>query len=164
MNQAKKRSAMPENARVAGCYLMCADFLTFKLGAEEYGVDILAVQEIRSYQQPTQIANTPDFLKGLLNMRGQLVPIVDMRMKFRSALASYSEFTVVVVLNIGCRLIGMVVDSVSDVVSFAADQLRAVPVLAATVCNQYLLALGISDDRTIMLLDGDKLIAGIEAV
>jgi purine-binding chemotaxis protein CheW len=100
------------------------EFLAFKLGAEEYGIDILRVQEIRSYEEPTRIANAPPFMKGVVNLRGVIVPIIDMRMKFNLEQANYDDFTVVIVLNIGSRVVGMVVDAVSDVITLQPAQLR----------------------------------------
>jgi purine-binding chemotaxis protein CheW len=89
------------------------EFLTFRLGAEEYGIDILKVQEIRSYEQPTRIANAPAFIKGVVNLRGVIVPIVDLRLKLGCDTAEYNSFTVVIVLNVKGRVVGAVVDSVS---------------------------------------------------
>ena len=103
------------------------EFLAFKLGSEEYGIDILRVQEIRSYEQPTRMANAPAFLKGVINLRGVIVPIVDMRMKFNLDKVDYDGFTVVIVLNIGKQVVGMVVDGVSDVITLTPEQLRPVP-------------------------------------
>src|SRR4051812_11574072 len=100
------------------------EFLTFTLGDEEYGVDILKVQEIRSYELVTAIANSPDFIKGVINLRGVIVPIVDLRIKFNLPKVEYSEFTVVIILNLAERVIGVVVDSVSDVVSFIPGNIK----------------------------------------
>ena len=101
------------------------EFLAFKLGSEEYGIDILRVQEIRSYERPTRIANAPDFIKGVVNLRGVIVPIIDMRLKFRLEQATYDHFTVVIVLNIGRRVMGIVVDAVSDVITLTPEQLAS---------------------------------------
>jgi purine-binding chemotaxis protein CheW len=114
------------------------EFLTFTLGAEEYAIDILKVQEIRGYAAVTKIANTPAFIKGVINLRGIIVPIVDMRIKFNLGEAIYNEFTVVIVLNIGSRVVGIVVDSVSDVMSLANDAISAAPAFA-TLDTQFLL-------------------------
>ena len=89
------------------------EFLAFKLGAEEYGIDILKVQEIRGYEAVTRIANAPEFLKGVVNLRGIIVPIVDMRIRFNLGEPGYDQFTVVIILNIAGRVVGMVVDSVT---------------------------------------------------
>ena len=101
------------------------EFLTFTLGSEEYGIDILKVQEIRGYEAVTKIANTPEFIKGVVNLRGTIVPIVDLRIKFNLGSVEYNQFTVVIILNVRSRVVGIVVDSVSDVIALAADQIRA---------------------------------------
>ena len=103
------------------------EFLSFKLASEEYGIDILRVQEIRSYEAPTRIANAPAFVKGVINLRGVIVPIIDMRLKFNLGEVNYDGFTVVIVLNIGRQVVGIVVDSVSDVITLTPEQLRPVP-------------------------------------
>ena len=138
------------------------EFLAFKLGSEEYGIDILRVQEIRSYDKPTRIANAPDFIKGVINLRGMIVPIVDMRLKLKLAQASYDPFTVVIVLNVGARVVGMVVDAVSDVITLAPEQLRPVPELDAGPAAEHLLAIGTVDDRMLILVDIAKLLSGAE--
>lgn len=129
------------------------EFLAFKLGSEEYGIDILRVQEVRSYEEPTRMAHAPAFVKGVLNLRGVIVPIVDMRMKFNLEQVNYDELTVVIMLNIGTRVIGIVADGVSDVITIAPEQLRPVPELSSTIGNEHLLALGALDDRMLILLD-----------
>ena len=138
------------------------EFLAFKLGAEEYGVDILRVQEIRSYEEPTRIANAPAFVKGVVNLRGVIVPIVDMRHKFNLEQANYDGFTVTIVLSIGERVVGMVVDSVSDVITLAAGQLRAVPELSSSIASEHLLAIGTIEKRMLILLDIEKLMSSPE--
>jgi purine-binding chemotaxis protein CheW len=135
------------------------EFLSFTLGEEAYGIDILRVKEIRSYERPTQLANAPDFLKGVINLRGVIVPIVDMRVRFRLPRVSYDSFTVVIVLSLGPREVGMVVDSVSDVITFGPEQLHAVPEFSSSVDSEHLLALGSSAGRTVILLDIEKLMA-----
>ncbi len=109
-----------------------SEFLTFTLGDEEYAIDILKVQEIRGYEPPTMIANAPPFIKGVINLRGIIVPVVDMRIKFKLGEAEYTPFTVVIILNVAKRVIGMVVDSVSDVLSLAPQQIRPAPDFSAS--------------------------------
>lgn len=133
------------------------EFLAFKLDNEEYGIDILRVQEIRSYEEPTRLANVPEFIKGVVNLRGVIVPIVDMRLKFRLDEVKYDHFTVVIVLNIGPRVVGMVVDSVSDVITLTPDQLRPVPEFSSSIDVDHLLAIGAVDDRMLILVDIEKL-------
>ena len=138
------------------------EFLAFKLGAEEYGIDILRVQEIRSYEAPTRIANAPAFVKGVVNLRGVIVPIVDMRLKFNLDTVNYDSFTVVIVLNIGSRVVGMVVDAVSDVITLTPEQLRPVPEFNSAITSDHLLAIGAIDDRMLILVDIEKLMSGAE--
>jgi purine-binding chemotaxis protein CheW len=138
------------------------EFLAFKLGAEEYGIDILRVQEIRSYEKPTRIAKAPEFIKGVINLRGVIVPIVDLRVKFHLPDASYTEFTVVIVLNIGSRVVGIVVDAVSDVITLSSEQLRPVPEFSSTIASDHVLAIGAIEERMLILIDIDKLMTSEE--
>jgi purine-binding chemotaxis protein CheW len=138
------------------------EFLAFKLGAEEYGIDILRVQEIRSYEEPTRIANAPPFVKGVVNLRGVIVPIIDMRLKFNLANASYDAFTVVIVLNIRSRVVGMVVDAVSDVITLTPEQLRPVPEFNSTIASDHILAIGAVEERMLILVDIEKLMTSAE--
>jgi purine-binding chemotaxis protein CheW len=133
------------------------EYLTFTLGPEEYAIDILKVQEIRGYEQPTTIANTPAFIKGVINLRGIIVPIVDMRIKFGVGKAEYTPFTVVIILSIGGRVVGMVVDGVSDVTSLRSDQVRPAPEFAATVDTRYIKGLGTLGERMLIVVDIEKL-------
>ena len=139
-----------------------AEFLTFRLGAEEYGIDILRVQEIRSYEEPTRIANAPHFIKGVVNLRGVIVPIIDMRMKFNLEQANYDDFTVVIVLNIGSRVVGMVVDAVSDVITLQPAQLRQVPEFNSAIASDHILAIGAVENRMLILVDIEKLMTSAE--
>lgn len=143
------------------------EFLTFRLGAEEYGIDILRVQEIRSYEPPTRIANSPAFIKGVVNLRGIIVPIVDLRLKLGCDQAEYNGFTVVIVLNVRGRVVGAVVDSVSDVVQLGADDVRAAPELGASqVDTSYITGIGSTagdaKDRMLILIDIEKLMTDPE--
>ncbi len=137
------------------------EFLTFRLGDEEYAIDILKVQEIRGYDAVTKIANTPMFIKGVINLRGIIVPIIDMRIKFNLGEAVYNEFTVVIVLNIGRRVIGVVVDSVSDVISLAPDAISPAPAFAQ-FDTKFLLGLANSDGRLLILLDIERFMSSSE--
>jgi purine-binding chemotaxis protein CheW len=138
------------------------EFLSFKIGAEEYGIDILKVQEIRSYEEPTRIANAPPFIKGVVNLRGVIVPIIDMRLKFNLAQVSYDRFTVVILLNIKKQVVGMVVDSVSDVLTLMPEQLQPVPEIDSVVDSDHLLAIGTVQDRMLILIDIEKLMTSAE--
>ena len=135
------------------------ELLTFTLGTEEYGIDILKVQEIRGYDAVTTIANSPDFIKGVINLRGIIVPIVDMRIKFKLGSVTYDETTVVIILNIANRVVGMVVDGVSDVTTLKPEEIRPPPEFGAGLDVQYLQGLGTVDDRMIILVDIDKLMS-----
>ena len=136
------------------------EFLIFTLGEEEYGIDILSVQEIRGYDSVTRIANAPEFIKGVINLRGTIVPIVDMRIKFKLGHITYDQFTVVIVLNIGGRIIGMVVDGVSDVVTLNPEQVRQAPEFSSTLDTQYLMGLATVDERMIILVNIEQLMSG----
>lgn len=139
-----------------------SEVLSFRLGKEEYAISILKVQEIRGYDAPTRLASAPDYLKGIINLRGSIVPIVDMRIKFGLGDPSYDAFTVVIILNIAKHVIGMVVDSVSDVVTLSEDQIRPAPEMGASVENNYLRGLGTVGERMLILLDIDKLMQSDE--
>jgi purine-binding chemotaxis protein CheW len=138
------------------------EFLAFTLGKEEYGIHILKVQELRGYEEPTRIANAPDFIKGVVNLRGIIVPIVDMRIKFNLGTPTYDQFTVVIILNIGGRIVGMVVDSVSDVITLSPDQVKPAPEMGTALNTDYLIGLGTVDQRMLILVDIDKLMSSSE--
>jgi purine-binding chemotaxis protein CheW len=138
------------------------EFLAFTLGKEEYGIDILKVQEIRGYEAVTRIANSPDFVKGVVNLRGIIVPIVDMRIKFNLGEPTYDQFTVVIILNIAGRIVGMVVDSVSDVITLSPEQVKPAPEMGTALNTDYLIGLGTLDERMLILVDIDKLMSSAE--
>lgn len=138
------------------------EYLTFRLDQEEYGIDILKVQEIRGYEPPTRIANAPNFIKGVVNLRGTIVPIVDMRLKFNCSKAEYDSFTVVIILNLRNRIVGIVVDSVSDVMELPADSLKAAPDIDSVIDSDAVLGLGSLGDRMLILLDIEKLMSGVD--
>lgn len=138
------------------------EFLVFTLGDEEYGIDILKVQEIRGYDQVTRIANTPEFIKGVTNLRGVIVPIIDLRVKFSQPDVDYNDNTVVIVLNLVQRVVGIVVDGVSDVLSLTQDQIRPAPEFAVTMSTEYLTGLGALGERMLILVDIEKLLSSEE--
>jgi purine-binding chemotaxis protein CheW len=138
------------------------ELLTFTLGREEYGIDILKVQEIRGYDAVTTIANTPEFIKGVINLRGIIVPIVDMRIKFKLGEVSYDETTVVIILNFANRVVGMVVDGVSDVTMLKPEEIKPAPEFGASLDTKYLRGLGTVGERMIILVDIEKLITSRE--
>lgn len=137
-------------------------YLTFTLGDEEYGIDILTVQEIRGYDAVTTIANMPEFIKGVINLRGIIVPIVDMRIKFNLGDVTYDEMTVVIILNVANRVVGMVVDGVSDVISLNESQIKDAPEFGAVLDTQYLKGLGVVDERMLILIDIENLMTSKE--
>ena len=138
------------------------EFLTFRLGSEEYGMDILKVQEIRGYDSITQIANAPEFIKGVVNLRGIIVPIIDMRIKFELGNAEYDQFTVVIILNVSGRVMGIVVDGVSDVISLDMDQMRATPEFGSVIDTEYIMGLGAVENRMLILIDIEKLMGSAD--
>lgn len=158
---------MSANDQTAGS--TTRELLTFTLGHEEYGIDILKVQEIRGYEAVTKIANAPEFIKGVINLRGIIVPIVDMRIKFNLGNVTYDESTVVIILNVANRVVGMVVDGVSDVTTLKAEEIKPSPEFGSGLDTRYLQGLGTAGDRMIILVDIEKLMSSkdmelIEAV
>jgi purine-binding chemotaxis protein CheW len=138
------------------------ELLTFTIGEEEYCIDILKVQEIRGYDSVTRIANTPEFIKGVLNLRGNIVPIIDLRLKLGLGEPTYNETTVVIILNIGDKVIGAVVDGVSDVMTLDATAIRPAPEFGSALDTKYILGLAPHEDRMLILVDIEKLISGRE--
>lgn len=138
------------------------EFLVFSLGSEEYAIDILKAQEIRSYENVTRIANTPNFIKGVTNLRGVIVPIVDLRIKFNLKHAEYGGQTVVIVVNVEGRIVGVVVDGVSDVISLAPEQIKPAPEFSLSLSSDYLCGLASIGERMLVLVDIDKLLTSEE--
>jgi purine-binding chemotaxis protein CheW len=134
------------------------EYLTFRLGNEEYAVDIQRVQEIRSYEQPTRIANSPSFVKGVVNLRGVIVPIVDLRLKLNCETAEYTSFTVVIVLNVRDRIVGAVVDSVSDVMDLAMESIKPPPDLSAG--DNGITGIASVGERMLILVDIESVLGG----
>ncbi|MGA0569271.1 chemotaxis protein CheW [Variovorax sp. VNK109] len=137
------------------------ELLTFRLAEEHYGIDILKVQEIRGHEAVTRIANSPAHMVGVINLRGIIVPILDMRTRFGLPPAAQEAPTVVIILNVGSRVVGIVVDSVSDVVRLGADCIRPTPD-AALLDAGMITGLGTIEDRMIILLDIDQVVAGMQ--
>ncbi len=156
------RSTEQATGRAALAKAPNGEYLTFRLGAEEYGIDILRVQEIRSYEQPTRIANAPPFLKGVVNLRGVIVPIVDLRLKLGCDSAEYNHFTVVIVLNVRGRVVGAVVDSVSDVLELAGETIRPAPVMNASIDTSFITGIGSVAERMLILMDIEALMGSTE--
>ncbi len=152
------------NTKVTNIKLKIAagEYLTFVLGNEQYGLEILKVQEIRGYDAVTQIANTPDFIKGVVNLRGKIVPIVDLRIKFHLGKVGYDEFTVVIILNLNGRVVGIVVDGVSDVMALKEEQIRDVPSLVTSIDTKYIVGLATVEEQMLILVDIEQLMTSQE--
>ena len=136
---------------------MKRELLTFTLGEESYGLDILKVQEIRGYETPTRIANTPDFIKGVINLRGHIVPIVDLRVKLSLGEANFDASTVAIILNVLGRTVGVVVDGVSDVIALAPEAIKPAPEFGSVLDTQYILGLATVEGRLLIIIDIEKL-------
>lgn len=142
--------------------VVAGEFLTFTLGGEEYAIDILKVQEIRGYDTVTRIAGAPEFIKGVINLRGIIVPIVDLRIKFKAGNAEFTPFTVVIILNLGARVVGVVVDGVSDVLTLAPEQIRPAPEFSSAIRTEYIVGLASVGERMLILLDIERLMSASE--
>lgn len=138
------------------------EYLTFILGDESYGIEILKAQEIRGYDAVTQIPNTPDFIKGVVNLRGKIVPIVDLCIKFHLGKVEYNEFTVVIILNLNGRMSGIVVNGVSDVMVLKEEQIRDMPSLVTSIDTKYIVGLATVEDKMLILVDIDQLMSSQE--
>ena len=136
--------------------------VSFKLGSEEYGVDIAQVQEINRMVAVTHVPRAPQFMEGVINLRGQLIPIIDLRARFGMARAEHTKNTRIVVTEIGAKRVGMVVDSVSEVLRLPADQVEPAPEMITGVDTEYIRGVGKIEDRLIILLDLGRIISGAE--
>jgi purine-binding chemotaxis protein CheW len=165
-SQAVANTAAAVNATQQNVQGTPSEVLSFKLGSEEYGIDILKVQEIRGYEQPTRIANSPSFMKGVVNLRGVIVPIVDMRLRFALDEVKYDAFTVVIILNVADRTVGIVVDSVSDVLELRGDQVKPAPEFNGAVDANYIIGLGTvksgDGERMLILMDIERMMSSEE--
>ena len=139
-----------------------SEYLTFRLGTEEYGIDILRVQEIRSYEQPTRMAHAPDFIKGVIDLRGVIVPIVDLRLKLHCATADYTDFTVVIILNVAGTVLGAVVDAVADVVALTADSIKPAPQFQSQVDSAFVRGIASVGERMLIVVDIESLLSSSE--
>ena len=150
------------NSAASALKTAAGEYLTFVLGNEQYGIEILKVQEIRGYDAVTQIANMPAFIKGVINLRGKIVPIVDLRIKFNLGKVEYNEFTVVIILNLNGRIVGIVVDGVSDVRELREEHLREVPSLVTRIDTKYIVGLATIEQEMLILVDIEKLMSSNE--
>ena len=138
------------------------EILAFELGGQRYGIDLLAVQEIRGYENVTRIANAPDFVKGVVNLRGIIVPIIDLRLRFGIGQPTYDALTVVIILHVGGRVVGMVVDAVSDVVTLRENDVKPAPSMGGAISTVHMTGLASVDDHLVTLLDVPSLLASAE--
>ena len=162
MDMHSPSTAAGDARHVAGQQGAHAEFLTFRLGAEEYGIDILRVQEIRSYEEPTRIANAPHFIKGVVNLRGVIVPVVDLRIKLGCEKVEYNGFTVVIVLNVRGRVVGAVVDSVSDVLELASELIKPAPEMNTSMDTSFITGIASVGERMLILMDIESLMGSAE--
>lgn len=146
----------PSTATLSGQYL------TLRLGGEEYAIDILRVQEIRSYEEPTSMVNSPSFVKGVVNLRGVIVPIVDLRMKLNIAKVEYTEFTVVIILNVKGTVVGAVVDGVSDVVTLDANTIKPAPQFESSIESRFIVGLANLGERMLIVMNIETLMSNSE--
>ncbi len=134
------------------------EFLTFALGSEEYGIPILTVQEIIGYQRPTPLPNSPAWVSGVVNIRGVVIPVVDVRSQFGMMEKEYDELSVIIVTQVAGRVIGSVVDQVNDVLSFTLDQMQETPEVSDQVNIKFITGLGKLDDRLVMFVDMEEIL------
>ena len=137
-------------------------FVTFMLAGEEYGVDIMRVQEIIGYCRFTKIPNVADFIKGVLNLRGTVVPVVDLRIKFGMDEKEYDKYTVIMIVEVAGRVMGIIVDSVSDVVMLADEDIQPTPKFSTKIKTDFINGMGKQEDKFIILLDIDKVLSDEE--
>lgn len=158
------RSSSPQSGAQAAQQTLAysGQYLTLRLGGEEYAIDILRVQEIRSYEEPTRMVNAPAFIKGVVNLRGVIVPIVDLRMKLNIEKVEYNEFTVVIILNVRGTVIGAVVDSVSDVVTLSAQSIKPAPQFETALDSRFITGLANVGDRMLIVMNMEALMSNAE--
>lgn len=138
------------------------EYLSFRIGGEEYGIHILQVQELRGFEKVTRIAGAPEHLLGVINLRGIIVPIIDLRIRLGDASPVYDQFTVVIILNLRERVVGMVVDSVSDVIGLDDTQIRPAPDMGGAVSTEHLIGVATLDARLVLLVDIEQMLSGEE--
>ena len=141
-----------------------SQYLTFRLAEEEYGVEILKVQEIKGYTAINAIPNAPPYLKGVMDLRGTIVPVVDLRAKFSMAETSFNQFTVIIVVKVGARVMGLVVDAVSDVLNIPKPDIQATPDFGAEVDARYINGMAKAGDKLVVLLDIDRVMSGVDEI
>ena len=158
----KSGSAFKSGSAAASTHSGGGQFLTLRLGTEEYAIDILRVQEIRSYEEPTRMANAPSFVKGVVNLRGVIVPIMDLRLKLNIAQVDYNEFTVVIILNVRGTIVGAVVDAVSDVVTLTSESIRPAPQFESAIDARFITGLVTMGERMLIVMNIEALMSNAE--
>jgi len=164
MDMMQKKSSIPSQVGASSAQTIAdgGQFLTLRLGDEEYAIDILRVQEIRSYEEPTRMVNAPVFIKGIVNLRGVIVPIVDLRIKLNIDKVDYNEFTVVIILNVRGTVIGAVVDAVSDVVTLTSQSIKAAPQFETTIDARFITGLANVGERMLIVMNIEALMSNAE--
>ena len=160
--QKKTSSAFKSSAPTTQTVADGGQYLTLRLGGEEYAIDILRVQEIRSYEEPTRMVNAPAFIKGVINLRGVIVPIVDLRLKLNIDKVEYNEFTVVIILNVRGTVIGAVVDAVSDVVTLTAQAIKPAPQFETAIDSRFITGLANLGERMLIVMNMEALLSNAE--
>ena len=160
--QKKALGAFQSGAPAAQAVADGGQYLTLRLGTEEYAIDILRVQEIRSYEEPTRMVNAPAFIKGVINFRGVIVPIVDLRLKLSIDKVEYNEFTVVIILNVRGTVIGAVVDAVSDVVTLTSQSIKPAPQFDTAIDSRFITGLANVGDRMLIVMNMEALLSNAE--
>ena len=160
--QKKPSSSLQTGAHAAQTAADGGQFLTLRLGSEEYAIDILRVQEIRSYEEPTRMVNAPVFIKGVINLRGVIVPIVDLRLKLDIDKVEYNEFTVVIILNVRGTVIGAVVDAVSDVVTLTSQSIKPAPQFETAIDSRFITGLANMGERMLIVMNMEALLSNAE--
>jgi len=151
-----EESATAEKSKSLGA---ASQFLTFSLGQEEYGIELLKVQEIKGYSAITPIPNTPPHIKGVMNLRGAVIPIVDLRIRFGMEAIEYTKFHVIIVVNVGTKVMGLLVDAVSDVLNVASEDIRPAPDFGAHADTRFISGMASAGDKVAVLLDIETLLS-----
>jgi purine-binding chemotaxis protein CheW len=163
MRSVQARSNMePISSNAAAINAVSGQYLTLRLGDEEYAIEILRVQEIRSYEEPTKMVNSPGFIKGVVNLRGVIVPIADLRLKLNMEKVTYDEFTVVIILNVHGTVVGAVVDAVSDVVTLDAASIKPAPQFESGIDARFIVGLVKLGERTLIVMNVQALLGTAE--
>jgi purine-binding chemotaxis protein CheW len=137
-------------------------YVTFQLGTETYGISILKLNEIIAYQNCTNIPKVPSFIKGVLNLRGIVVPVIDLRERFGMQIKDYDQFTVIMILDVSGRIMGLVVDAVSDVITLNKEDIKPRPHFSTGIFTEFIFGMGIKDQKFVILLDVDRLLSDEE--